>query len=293
MRSGLSDPVADLDWVIRTPPLIDAIPPLLDGPKGRLPAPLRIPCNLPPPPSELSLGRYYEWLWQQLLRTQPVEVISNLVVQGQARTLGEFDLLYRGGSDAHPVHRELAVKFYLCAPNTDGSMPGHWVGPNPKDRLDLKLAHMLGAQVRLGQHKEAQEQLARLCWTEPTPEALIQGRLYRHWRGQPALAAPLNPVALQGLWLHRSELSAFTRTYPQLDWERLPRLCWLAGSGWPVDPATLEQQFEEVEHFRLHGSASPCSHLMLVTDRWLHHISAVSANRHYSWAELAALGMTE
>ena len=100
----------------------------------------------------------------------------------------------------------------------------HYVGPNLKDRFDLKLAHVLTHQLPLS----AREEFASVGYPGPwSPQMFIKGWLfYRHGE------TPLDPVELdpahgRGWWVTRSDWPAFAAAGSQ-KWRSLPRLEWLA-----------------------------------------------------------------
>ena len=96
----------------------------------------------------MRLGKRFEQLVNWWFEACPeYEVLSkNLVIQGRDRTLGEMDLIVRDTQDSQVLHLELACKFYLQT-RVSGSWH-HWVGMDPKDRLDLKL-DKLESQLKL------------------------------------------------------------------------------------------------------------------------------------------------
>lgn len=138
------------------------------------------------------IGIYFERLWHYFLQQDPaVELIAhNLPVRSDGRTLGEFDCIYYCHQRARHLHLELAVKFFLQAPNRDGAQWRDWLGPNSKDRLDLKLQHLLQHQLQLGKQAESVPVLKALGVDELQQEMEVKGRLF-------SSAGP-SPVAPQG-----------------------------------------------------------------------------------------------
>ena len=90
------------------------------------------------------LGLYFESLWHFFLaQDEEVDLVArNLPVNRDGRTIGEFDCLYFCRRRNCHVHLELAVKFYLGWPTQtepgDTSLASEWLGPNARDRLDIK-----------------------------------------------------------------------------------------------------------------------------------------------------------
>lgn len=199
------------------------------------------------------LGHYYESLWQFALQAAPgVELLAhNLPIREGNQTLGELDLLLRDQEGVH--HVELAVKFYLGVAEADGT--ARWWGPNPRDRLDLKLAHLCRHQLPLSGHPAARELL---------PEGPVRasfwmgGWLFDPSGGLPSGVLP-SRVLPSGVDLSAQRClpghAAAGRWQPAQGWSpdageewiEVPRLSWLAPlrrSGRPgvlLEPAELNQ----------------------------------------------------
>lgn len=138
------------------------------------------------------LGIYFESLWQFFLDQDPAfELLAhNLPIHNDGRTLGEFDCLYFCRERQQVVHLELAVKFFLgfagFVGGDDNTMSGNeptshaeqWLGPDAKDRLDLKLAHLLQRQTRLSDTPAAKAALATMDIAVGITEAAFRGYLF-------------------------------------------------------------------------------------------------------------------
>ena len=180
------------------------------------------------------LGLYFESLWHFFLSNDPeVELIANnLPVYTDDRTLGEFDCIYYCRRRQQHVHLELAVKFYLGAP---AELPGgeisewrNWLGPNTRDRLDLKLSHLLQHQIRLSDLPPASAELRRLGIEHPRREIEIKGYLF-----QPADAAlppprGFNPGQKFCDWLSIDRLRPSLEQARADGFQVLPRSHWLS-----------------------------------------------------------------
>jgi hypothetical protein len=116
---------------------------------------------------------YFEALWHFFLARDPAfELVAhNLAIRDGCRTVGEFDCLYYCRAQRRHFHLELAVKFYL-------GYDHQWLGPNARDRLDLKLARLEGHQLRLADDPAATETLQRLGIVAPGRQVAIRGRLF-------------------------------------------------------------------------------------------------------------------
>jgi hypothetical protein len=180
------------------------------------------------------LGVYFESLWQFFLsQDEEVEPLAfNLPVQDDARTLGEFDCLYFCRRRNCHVHLELAVKFYLGwqdSDRTDGTSPlSDWLGPDPRDRLDAKVNHLLTHQIQLGATAAAKPHLQALGIDELAREIEMKGYL------SSPVSTPMPPPAAfdrrQRLhhWLRVDDLVNPPRLLSAEAYLILPRCRWLS-----------------------------------------------------------------
>lgn len=194
------------------------------------------------------LGRYAERLLGWFLEHGPAArlVAASVPLRRAGVTLGECDFLVRTQQGAR-LHWELAVKCYLHAGEghvrsvmrwdaqsvTQSSAPSStlpaarladYVGPNLKDRFDLKLAHVLNHQLPLS----ARDEFASLGYAGPwTPQMYIKGWLFYRAGETPAEPAELNPSHGRGWWVTRRDWPDFAAAHAQT-WRVLPRLEWLA-----------------------------------------------------------------
>lgn len=170
------------------------------------------------------LGRYAERLLGWFLRHGPAArlVAAGVPLRRSGVTLGECDFLVQTRQGAR-LHWELAVKCYLHAGDGRGQL-ADYVGPNLKDRFDLKLAHLLNHQLPLS----AREEFASLGYGGPwTPQMFVKGWLFYRHGESPADPAALDPSHGRGWWVRRSDWPAFAVAHAQT-WRTLPRLEWLA-----------------------------------------------------------------
>ncbi|MEP1472427.1 MAG: DUF1853 family protein [Halieaceae bacterium] len=180
------------------------------------------------------LGLYFEQLWHFFLQEDPdVDLVAhNLPVREKGRTLGEFDCLYFCHQRQRHYHLELAVKYFLAH---EGSANGNttrawqaWLGPNCRDRLDLKVEHMLQRQIRLAEQPAAQALLGPLGIESLTGEVEIKGWLFAN--GAQETLPPQGHNAARPLqnWLPVNTLQTFLSEQQFSGLAVLPRLQWLA-----------------------------------------------------------------
>jgi hypothetical protein len=179
------------------------------------------------------LGKYYEQLWHFFLQQDPeTELLAhNLPVQGEHRTLGEFDCIYYcARRDCH-VHLELAVKYYLGVNGNSAADVAadaeRWLGPDSRDSLDAKLEQLLRRQIVLGDLPEAQPALRGLGITNLEKEIALKGYLF--WPRHKQMEAPAyNAECRHNHWLHYNELEAYCAVLDASSMVMLPRLRWLS-----------------------------------------------------------------
>ncbi|MDF2445214.1 MAG: hypothetical protein K0S46_450 [Moraxellaceae bacterium] len=257
--------VRDLAWALASPPLLLAPTPSvewLDAAWGERAwqASEDWLAALDRDPSVLSaalgrrpgrLGGYFEallacwlaWPGNPLFRL----VRHGLPVRVGKRTVGELDFLVEDRLTGELQHWEVAVKFYLgIAP---GGAHADWIGPGQRDRLDLKVDHLMRHQLPLSQLPEGLGALSEAGLERPRPICLLRGRLFyphgaRHNDWEPANAAPDH---LRGWWM---PLPAFAHHYAAeaVAWIRLPREHWLAPVASPpvrIGEALTAQQLVE------------------------------------------------
>lgn len=177
------------------------------------------------------LGIYYEALWHFYFANHPDWQLlqHNLQIDRNGITLGAFDFLCRRGHEYW--HIETAVKFYLCCTRNplDAYEWKYWIGPEGKDRLDLKLNHLRQHQLPLHQQMEAKAQLDSLY-----PEAkewntglCIQGYLFSpaHHKSRPAFS---HLQQERGYWWFSSQFLHEFAQQSSINWLILDRHQWLS-----------------------------------------------------------------
>lgn len=196
------------------------------------------------------LGIYYESLWQFFIEQDPALelVASNLPVQGQHKTQGEFDLIYYDKINDQHAHLELALKFYLntCAADSHFSddFP-HWLGPNCRDRFDIKLAHLLNHQIQLSALPESKKILRTLGVDAVSRHIALKGILFypQTWQEpEPANTVgnrvPLSASHSRGTWLPLAELAEYSARFDK--WMLLNKADWLSPGFCSKDETSLK-----------------------------------------------------
>ena len=180
------------------------------------------------------VGLYFEHLWHFFLEHDPaVELVAhNLPVRDSGRTLGEFDVIYRCHERQRHVHLELAVKYFLSwrsGTRAEAASQWHeWLGPNARDRLDLKLRQLFQRQIQLGLNPAARLQLDRLGIGDMAREIVIKGCLFQSLDDSLPPPTGFNDRLNLGKWLHLAALPAFIGELKSDRFVLPPKLRWLS-----------------------------------------------------------------
>ena len=195
------------------------------------------------------LGRYAEDLMRLALIHLPGHdlLASQLAVREAGRSLGEYDFLLRPPA-GRVWHIELAVKFYLALPDTQGPF---LVGPGLHDALSLKLARLLHHQLQLPHTAAGQAALDGMGPVQAMP--WLRGRMFYREPLSPA-PAMLATDHLRGWWRCWGE--AWPQTRPDSLWCGLPKRLWLAPQQADGDAQSLDGlRAQLAQHFA--ASARP------------------------------------
>lgn len=238
--------VRDLAWAISSPPLVAQMLPSCIWPQSKwywqiyqeaLPWLKQVDSD----PAQLDellasqkdrrLGKYFETLWfhwlDQHKRYQVIESNLQIIIDGQ--TLGEIDFIVFDKTTKQVLHWELAVKFYLGVGDTREM--SNWLGPNCRDRLDLKVQHLMHRQSLISQNKAVTQWLKQQGIVIDQCAVILKGRLYYPWHLQQNRVAinaysPPNcaPDHEHGWWFKQSQ---FDQAFAEKD-----RFLPLINKGW-------------------------------------------------------------
>ncbi len=168
------------------------------------------------------------------------EVRRGIQIPGPAGTTrGELDLVFNRGQKLE--HWEVAVKFYMCiSPDTSGATElKNFVGQALKDRLDLKLEHLMTRQIPLGTAVLGQQVDSRV---------LMKGRLFYplEWQNEAIpVAREISPTHERGWWLawdfaEGIENVSALRSAHACGWVILPKSRWLSSCVTAQEPEVLD-----------------------------------------------------
>ena len=136
------------------------------------------------------LGIYFEQLLSFYFAYYPrfSLIAKNFQINDTQRTIGEYDFIVLDHTTKQHLHIEVAVKFYIGLNPLDIDIPNntptydwhHWVGPNKKDSLAIKMNHLCQHQLQLSEIPASITALDTLGIT-PTQlqtRLLLTGRLF-------------------------------------------------------------------------------------------------------------------
>lgn len=184
------------------------------------------------------LGTYFESLWAFYLISNPrYELIAkNLQANTKSRTEGEFDFIVVDKLAEQYIHQEIAIKFYLGLkhPNNHLFSDGEsiWLGPQCRDRLDLKMDKMLSTQIKLAS-RESGKQALRSINIDPdssnfTTQLVMKGYLF--YPPDRSVVAPnfCSRNHLRGQWFKLDEFKAYIETHKFDAWAILTKSEWVS-----------------------------------------------------------------
>ena len=177
------------------------------------------------------LGSYFECLWQFYFCHHPLfkrhhfnlQIHSDSPSKGQ-QTLGELDVLVETHSGNH-YHLEMSCKFYLYHAEQE-----LWLGPQGKDRLDIKFERTYLHQLEMLKRPETQTQICEQTdWDQNT-----QFEQHAIWRGclfQPesktAETQTTDNTIWRGQWFHASNF-VNSDLFKNSHWQLLDKKLWLS-----------------------------------------------------------------
>lgn len=223
---------------------------------------------------------YWQFWWQH--RHPQREYRFNVQLSNHGKTLGELDALSWHPGREQLTHTELAVKFYLGVDSSvlpadfQPSTCWSWVGPNVKDRLDLKWQQLQQRQLRHlfqeGSQSSARAELPAHWHCEQLQTRLImRGRLFYPLGVAPAWADTpyVSPGHQHGVWLRLSQFLAISgMNQSTARWQILRREQWFAPLLCPaaetLDISATAQRLSE--HFR--GHQQPLQLAVLQPAEW-------------------------
>lgn len=165
-----------------------------------------------------------EFVFYQLKHEKRISWIDdNLQIQDNKITVGEIDALYY--DEGHPVHLEIAYKFYLYDKLETYNDPlAYWIGPNRKDTLAYKLQKFRNKQFSLLHNPLSQHYLTQysLSAKDISQKLCFKAQLFLPYQSAKLELGPVNPDCVAGFYLSFAELEMFDHHQfyipDKLDW---------------------------------------------------------------------------
>ena len=203
----------------------------------------------------IRLGNYVErFVSYELSQNESVEILKeNAQIIADKTTLGEIDCLLL--HDNQPVHVEIAYKFYLYDASVGSSFLEHWIGPNRRDSLVLKLRKMQEKQFPLLYSEACESLLSELNINtqDIQQRTYFKAQLFIPYQEQINLEF-LNDDCICGFYLRLWELDLFKDCKFYLP----KKLDWLIDPHVQVDWMNLENTKKRIKEFHARQSAPLC-----------------------------------
>ncbi|MBU24832.1 MAG: hypothetical protein CMD99_02255 [Gammaproteobacteria bacterium] len=196
------------------------------------------------------LGRRFEGLLTALLeQSDACKLLKHgLIVRHNRQTIGEIDYLIELPSSI--LHLEVAIKFYAGVSKPGGpDNTTSWIGPSCRERLDLKINHLLNHQLNICSTEFGQRTLRASGLPVPHSSlGLIYGYLIQPWRELTKIPQKTMQINRACWTTHSEALSAIrhlSRPYSSdYGWTLLERDQWIAphfgDSRLPQVPKTID-----------------------------------------------------
>lgn len=162
-------------------------------------------------PEKLRLGKLVErFVSAELNGHEQIQILAeNLQIQQGKLTLGELDCLLL--VNGRPLHLEVVYKFYLYDPSVGKTALEHWIGPNRRDSLVLKLHKLKEKQLPLLHKEQTVVFLDRFNLKADQIEQQIcfKAQLFLPFQSADVNFNDLNPNCANGRYLHLESFDQF------------------------------------------------------------------------------------
>lgn len=203
----------------------------------------------------IRLGNYVERLVSyELSNNSSIQILKeNTQIISNKTTLGEIDCLLL--HNHQPIHLEIAYKFYLYDSSVGNSFLEHWIGPNRRDSLILKLNKVKTKQFPLLYSTECKGLLDELNLKieNVQQQTYFKAQLFVPYQQEIDFEA-LNPECVCGFYIHSWELDLFKNCKFYIP----KKLDWLIQPHAQVDWMTLNKTKERIKEFHQRKSAPLC-----------------------------------
>lgn len=206
-------------------------------------------------PDTIRLGNYVERLVSyELQQDSSIEVLKeNAQIISNKVTLGEIDCLLL--QDQQPIHLEIAYKFYLYDSSVGASFLEHWIGPNRRDSLLLKLNKVKEKQFPLLYSIECEPLLDELNLNSKDlqQQTFFKAQLFVPY-SQEIEFPELSRKCIYGVYINTKELSNFEACKFYIP----KKLDWIIEPHVHVDWMNFTDTTQRIQEFHQKQSAPLC-----------------------------------
>lgn len=212
--------------------------------------------------SKRRLGVHFEQLLHFFFKASPFInlLLCNQQIIENGTTLGEVDFILEFENQCY--HLEVSIKFYLQNGNEIEDM----LGPNAKDRLDLKLEKVKNHQLQIAHHASIRERVNR----EYDSFLFLKGQFYSNEVVKPKF---FNSGKKVGKYLKISDFKKMFASNNQ-DWTKLVKPNWLSSlffsaEGLQISQNDLASIENEIEAQKKAAHVEQLSqYFFIVSDSW-------------------------
>ena len=203
----------------------------------------------------IRLGNYVERLVSfELSQDASIQILKeNAQIISNKTTLGEIDCLLL--ENGQPIHLEIAYKFYLYDASVGNSFLDHWIGPNRRDSLILKLNKIKQKQFPLLYSEECQKLLSELNINVENIQqrSFFKAQLFVPYQSNIDFVE-LNKDCIAGFYTNLSELKLFKDSKFYIP----KKLDWLIETHSHVDWMNYEKAKHRINEFHQRKSSPLC-----------------------------------
>jgi len=206
-------------------------------------------------PNAIRLGNYVERLVShQLNHDERIQILKeNTQIISNKITLGEIDCLLL--QYQQPIHLEIAYKFYLYDASVGTSFLEHWIGPNRRDSLLLKLNKIKEKQFPLLYSTQCESLLEELNLNakDIQQQTFFKAQLFVPY--SKTIEFPLlNRKCIYGFYISSKELSNFQECKFYIP----KKLDWIIDPHTQVDWMNFNNVNKRIQEFHQKQSAPLC-----------------------------------
>lgn len=164
-----------------------------------------------PMPVNSVLGKRMEEFFRYYIERfseEQILALNEQIIENKI-TLGEIDFLLKNSQTSQVSHIELVYKFYLFDPHFSEKENSCWVGPNKRDFLVKKIDRLKQHQFPLLHTPAAGKFLKgiNLSADDIEQKLCFKANLFLPL-DQKKIPEEINPRAIQGFWLRKSQFTA-------------------------------------------------------------------------------------